>query len=893
MHAWGRDRTSVLLKRRLIATEALLTTKLYIPRAHLNLVPRPRLGELLNEGMNNKLTLVCAPAGFGKTTLLSEWRMIHLGSEYPLAWVSLEEAENDPSRFLSYLVAALQAIGADTGEAVLDSLRSPQPPPIESVLTALINEIATVPKDFALILDDYHLIANKAVHDAISFLIDHLPPQMHLMIATRIDPPLPLARLRARGQMTEVRAAELRFTPGEAGVFLRDMMALDLSTSDVEALERRTEGWITGLQLAALSMRGREDVSGFVEAFTGSNHYVLDYLVDEVLARQPEAVTSFLLKTSILDCMSGELCDAVTQEGGGQEMLETIENENLFVFALDEERRWYRYHHLFAEMLRHHLHGGRLDPVPDLHRRAAEWCEQNGLVDEAIKHALAAGDTERAARLVEGAASAMLARGEVSLLVGWIEALPAELVRSQASLCIPYAWALLISGRLEDAEERTRDAERAADTGALSGEAMAVRANLIRARGNVPASIELSHESLELVPSDNFALRGVISLNLGGAYWMTGDLKAAKEALAEASAASRRADNTYVALVAMRMLAEIEKMGGHLRRAADLYWEALRIAEAQPSPAAGLAHLGMGELLHEWNDLDGAMHHLMRSIDLGKRSGSFDVLFSGHGVLALARQAKGDAKGALEVIQEGERSARSMDLPTQILDQLAAFGARVRLVQGDVATAARLLEERGIGADDAVDHQNELEHLVLAQVLLARGEVHMALDLLERLQSAAEATGRIGSTIKILTLQALAYKAQDDEARAVATLERSLKLAEPEGYVRTFLDEGAPMATLLRRAVTKGISPGYASRLLEAFGTPVETLPAGALPEPLSERELEVLRLIASGMSNAEISRTLFVALSTVKKHINNIYRKLGTNSRTRAVACARKLNLL
>jgi LuxR family maltose regulon positive regulatory protein len=287
------------------------------------------------------------------------------------------------------------------------------------------------------------------------------------------------------------------------------------------------------------------------------------------------------------------------------------------------------------------------------------------------------------------------------------------------------------------------------------------------------------------------------------------------------------------------------------------------------------------------------MHHLRRSIDLGKRSGSFDVLFSGHGVLALARQAKGDAKGALEVVQEGERSARSMDLPTQILDQLAAFGARVRLVQGDVATAARLLEERGIGADDAVDHQNELEHLVLAQVLLARGEVHVALDLLERLQSAAEATGRIGSTIKILTLQALAYKAQDDEARAVATLERSLKLAEPEGYVRTFLDEGAPMATLLRRAVTKGISPGYASRLLEAFGTPVETLPAGALPEPLSERELEVLRLIASGMSNAEISRTLFVALSTVKKHINNIYRKLGTNSRTRAVACARKLNLL
>jgi LuxR family transcriptional regulator, maltose regulon positive regulatory protein len=388
-------------------------------------------------------------------------------------------------------------------------------------------------------------------------------------------------------------------------------------------------------------------------------------------------------------------------------------------------------------------------------------------------------------------------------------------------------------------------------------------------------------------------LRGVISLNLGGAYWMTGDLKAAKEAFAEASAASRHADNTYVALLAMRMLAEIEKLGGHLCQAADLYREALRIAEARPSLASGLAHLGMGELLYEWNDLDGAVYHLGQSIDLGKRSGSFDILIPGYAVLALARQAKGDAEGALEVIQEDERAARSMNLPTQIVDRLAASGTRVRLAQGDVTSAARLLEERGIGVDDNVDHQNELEHLVLARVLLARGDVHVALDLLERLRGEAEATGRMGSVIKILALQVLAYEARGDEARAVATLERALKLAEPEGYIRTFLDEGTPMATLLRCAVTKGISPNYASRLLEAFGITATRPPAGALPEPLSERELEVLRLVASGMSNAEISRTLFVALSTVKKHINNIYRRLGTNSRTRAVARARELNLL
>jgi LuxR family transcriptional regulator, maltose regulon positive regulatory protein len=851
------------------------------------------LGELLNEGMGRKLTLVCAPAGFGKTTLLSEWRMIHLGSEYPLTWVSLEETDNDPSRFLSYLVAALQTIEADIGESVLVALRSPQPPPIEWVLATLINGIAAIPEGFALVLDDYHVIQAQPIHDAVTFLLEHVPPQMHLVIASRTDPPLPLARLRAQSQMTELRAADLRFTPEEAAFFLNDSMGLDLATRDVEALERRTEGWIAGLQLAAFSMQGREDPSAFIEAFTGSNRYVLDYLVEEVLARQPEPVTSFLLRTSILDRMSGELCEAVMQEDGGQEMLEALERENLFVFALDEERRWYRYHHLFAEVLRHHLRRSQPDLVPELHRRAAEWCEQDGLIDEAIKHALAAGDAERAARLVEGSAGEMLARGEVSLLVGWAEALPEELLRSRPRLCIPYAWALLITGRLEDAEERARDAERAAGTGALSGEVTTLRANLIRARGDVPGSIELSREALELLPEDNFALRGVISLNLGGAYWMTGDLQAAKEAFAEASAASQRAGNTYVALLAMRVVAEIEKVGGHLHRAADLYREALRIAEAQPSPAAGLAHVGMGELLYEWNDLDGAMHHLTRGIDLGKRSGSLDILFTGRAALALVRQAMGDARGALEMIQEGEQAARNTNLPTQMLDQLAGFGARVRLAQGDVSTAARLLQQRGISTDDAVDHQNELEHLVLARVLLARGEVHAALDLLEQLRGAAEATGRIGSTIKVLVLQALAYAAQDDEARAVAALERSLELAEPESYARTFLDEGAPMATLLHHAAAKGLSPGYASHLLKAFGSPAERQPAGSLSEPLSQRELEVLRLVAAGMSNAEISRTLFVALSTVKKHLNNIYRKLGTNRRTRAVARARELDLL
>jgi LuxR family maltose regulon positive regulatory protein len=873
--------------------DQLLTTKLCPPQARPKLVARPCLIGSLERVAERRLTLVSAPAGFGKTTLLTEWLAERASGAPPIAWLSLDEGDNDPIRFLSYLVAALRTVEGGMGEGVLAPLRSPQPPSTEAVVGVLINEIGALAGGLTIVFDDYHHIVSDMIHGIVAFLLDRLPPNAQVVISTRVDPPLPLSRLRARGQMTELRASDLRFTTEEASAFLGEVMTLDLSPQDVEALERRTEGWIAGLQLAALSMRGLGDVSGFIAAFTGSNRYVLDYLVDEVLARQPEPVTGFLLETSILDRLSGELCDALTRRDDGQEMLETLERENVFVFALGQERRWYRYHHLFAEVLRHHLRRRRPEAVPELHRRASRWYEQSGILDEAIKHAVSAGDAERAAELVEEAAGGALARGEVTLLLGWMGALPEELVSSRPGLCIPYAWALLISGRLEEAEERARDAERAASSGAVSGAASALWANLVRARGDVPGSIELSREALALLPEDDFALRGLISLNLGGAYWMTGDLQAARGAFAEASTASRRAGNTYVALLAMRGLAEIEKLGGNLRLTADIHRQALLLADER-FPAAGLAHVGMGELLYEWNDLDGAMRHLERGIASGKKSGSFDILLPGHAFLALAKQATGDAEGALEAIQNAERVARTIDLPPQILDQLAAFGARVRLALGDANTASRLLEERGIGTDDAVDHQNEFEHLALARVLVARDEVRAALDLLERLQSAAEATGRTGSKIKALVLRALAHKVQADEARALFTLKQSLELAEPEGYVRTFADEGAPMAALLRRAMRKGISPSYAIRLLEASEGPVEGPAAWALlSEPLSERELEVLRLIASGMSNAEVSRTLFVALSTVKKHINNIYRKLGASSRTGAVARARESNLL
>jgi LuxR family maltose regulon positive regulatory protein len=530
--------------------------------------------------MNRKLTLVCAPAGFGKTTLLSEWRMIHLDSEYPLAWLSLEEADNDPTRFLTYLIAALQVIEADVGDVVLASLRSPQPPPTESLLTALINDIASIPEDFTLVLDDYHLIANEAVHDTLNFLLDHLPPQAHLIISSRADPPLPLARLRARGQMTEIRADDLRFTPEETGAFLQGPMGLDLPEGSVAALEERTEGWIVGLQLAALSMQGREDISGFLATLRGGNRYVLDYLAEEVLRRQPDDLGAFLLQTSILDRMSGPLCDALMDREDGQEMLESLERANLFTIPLDEERRWYRYHHLFSEFLRERLHRTRPDQEPRLHRKASTWYEHDGLVHEAVDHALAAADLETAARLVEENFRDMLAHGEATLLLNWLEELPEELLRSRPRLCIPCAWARLLTGQLEDAELCVQDLERMVDANAsfpsdvreaptsneelaaVSGEAAAIRAFIVRTRGDVSRSLELSRRALGLLREDNFTLRGIVALNLGGAYSMSGDLAAAEAALTEAITASRRANNAFGVLLAMRELAELQVMGG-------------------------------------------------------------------------------------------------------------------------------------------------------------------------------------------------------------------------------------------------------------------------------------------------------------------------------------------
>ncbi|MDQ3222156.1 MAG: tetratricopeptide repeat protein, partial [Gemmatimonadota bacterium] len=655
----------------------ILATKLYVPPPQPKVVLRPRLIERLNEGLDRRLILVSAPAGFGKTTLLSEW-LAALPRES--AWLSRDEGDNDPTRFLAYFVAALQTIAPNIGEGVLGVLQSPQPP-TETVLTTLLNEITTVEDDFVLVLDDYHVIDAKPVDDVLAFLIEHLPPRMHLLIATREDPQLSLARLRGRGQLTELRAAGLRFTPSEAGEFLKGVMDLNLSAEDIVALETRTEGWIAGLQMAALSMQGRADTASFIQAFTGSHHFILDYLVEEVLQCQPERVRGFLLQTSILDRLSGPLCDAVTGQDGGKGMLEALERGNLFVVPLDDKRRWYRYHHLFADVLQARSMEEQPDQVPGLHRRASKWHEQNDLPSDAIRHALAAEDFERAAGLVELAWPAMDRSIQSATWLGWVKALPDELVRARPVLCVGYAWALLDGGELEAGEARLRDAERWLETTAdmsgrpevpsvgmvvvdeeqfrsLPATIATARAAHAQALGDVPGTVKYARRALDLLPEGGYYERGVLAALLGVAYWASGDLEAAHRSFADFMANMRMAGNILVAIGGTFVLADIRMVQGRLHEALSTYQQSLQLATEQGEPVLrGTAdlYLGLSELQCEHGDLEAASQHLLRSKELGEQATLPELQYRSCVAMARIKEAQGDLDGALGLLHEAER----------------------------------------------------------------------------------------------------------------------------------------------------------------------------------------------------------------------------------------------
>ena len=909
----------------------LLQTKLYIPPIRPSLVSRPRLIERLNTGRHRKLTLISAPAGFGKTTLVSEWvsdfrlSILDFGSslaeENPIqnqqseiqnrvAWLSLDEDDNDPARFLSYVVAALQTIDASIGKGVLGALQSPQPPPVEAVSTTLLNEIATALIDLTLVLDDYHLIQVQSIHDALTFLLDHLPPTLHLVLITRADPPLPIARLRGRGQLLELRQADLRFTSEEAAEFFNQAMELNLATEDIVTLESRTEGWIVGLHLAALSLQDRDDTHAFITAFSGEHHYVLEYLTEEVVRRQPEPLRRFLLQTSILDRLCGSLCNAVTGESDGEAMLAYLRQHNLFVFPLDDVYHWYRYHHLFADLLGNLLRKAYSpEHIQELHRRACEWYDQNGLAAEAVNHALVTKDYERVAQLIERDSHAMVSRGELTTLLRWIEALPDDVAHSRPWLCIHQAWPLTLSGRADAAEVLLQQIERQVPLEDLSpegeeilGHVATMRSMMAMMRGDMPQTIELALRADALLPSDNVIPRNTIFFTLSTAYYAEGQLEKTGQAIAEVLRLGRVAGNVWMVVRSLCDLADLRIVQGQLRGAVELVQEALQWAEARglrQLGTVGYALVKLGEICYERNDLVAAGEHVMEGVNLMQGWQQPYEMVSGYTALARVLQAQNDDAGALEALQKAETMRAQRPNYYRLDSILNSCRIRLCLAQDGPEEAARQAIEIRLG-ETAAHIFREQEQMLLARVFIAQQRWDEALRLLDQPARETETGGRLGRLIEILALQAVAWQRQGSTAQALGALEKALMIGKPEGYVRVFVDLGAPMARLLQQAFARGVAADYVGRLLAAFGaeekesafTPLSP-ESSDLVEPLTERELEVLHFLGEGYSNQKIATALVITLNTVKKHTSGIYGKLGVHSRTQAVVRAQELGIL
>lgn len=878
----------------------LLTTKLHVPRPRAGLIQRPRLAERLRAGASRRLTLVSAPAGSGKTTTVSQ--CVHAGT-MPVAWLSLDEGDNDRSRFWSYLIGAFQIHERGFGEAAALLLRSPEPPSDESLLTALLNEMAQLREEWTLVLEDYHVIDDAEIHQGVAYLLDHLPPEIHVTIITRADPPLPLARLRGSDDLVELRAADLRFTKGEVATYLNEAMGLGLSAGDVSALEQRTEGWVAGLQMAALSLRGREDAAAFIDSLKGSHRNILDYLAEEVLNRQPESVRSFLLDTSILGRLSGPLCDVVTAGTDGRETLEMLERENLFLIPLDDDRQWYRYHHLFGEFLRSFVQDAHPDHLAELHRRASDWFAEHGSPTEAVEHALAGSDFERAAALVEQSAETVLWRdSQQTTVLSWMEAIPEEFVRTKPRLNLVHAWARFTTGQWDAVEPLLQRAERALDAADgrehTLGEAAVIRSGIAYESGEMVRSIELARNALESLPEDAQSMRAVAAFHLGLGSFFVGDLATARESYAEATTTGQLAGNVAIALLAIGCRMQLEVAEGRLSAAAEAYRVARELGTSKAGTRfapLGLACLQMGEVLRERNELDAAEGVLREGIELCRQQGGMpEYVLRGYVSLARVLQACEEDDRASDAMRQGEAVLAELMLRPGDVRPLIAPAlidrARWWLSRGNLTEADRWLEQQGRSTEVGPELSRLAEPILLARMLLAHGRHERALDALNSLDPLA-AESHPALAAETLMLKALVAQAQGDQARAVERLGEALAHAEPEGYVRLFLDEGEPMRRLVQRAVAEGVVPDYSGRLLAAF--PSGTARGDELPEPLNERERAIVSLMAAGLSNREIAGELYLSVNTVKWHARNLYAKLGVNRRALAVTRARELSIV
>jgi LuxR family transcriptional regulator, maltose regulon positive regulatory protein len=908
--------------------DVLLATKLYVPGTRPGFVPRPRLADRLEEGLRRELVLVSAPVGSGKTALLADWAR---RNQRPVAWLSLDSGDNDPARFWRHAAAALDQLRPGIAGRVDPLLGPPAPRSFKGVATAVINEIAAQPGDgeIVLFLDDYHLIGSQRVHESLAFLLERLPPGLRLVLASRADPPLGLARLRAGAQLAELRGVDLRFTPEEAAALLRRAVGADLPDTAVAALTARTEGWAAGLQLAGLSLRGRADIPGFVAAFSGGHRYVLDYLTGEVLDRQSRHVRAFLLETSVLDRLSGALCDAVTGRNDGQAMLEGIERANLFLVPLDEVRGWWRYHHLFADLLRARLRHEQPGRAPQLRREAAIWCEEHGLAEEAIGYALAGDVPAFAAQLIESYFDAFFyLRAEGPMVQRWLAALPADLVGARPRLLLIQAALALLSGRMDEVEALLDAAERVSadfasepfEPSAGKGASFLVniparialdRAYLADLRGDGETTATFATRALAEIREGETMLKSHAVATLAMADWLRGRLPEAERGFASSITAWREAGRPALALAAWgyRSLGQVQRAQGRLGAALQTYRQAAEITATlrqAVAPTAGTAHVGLAEVAYARGELDTALRHVAEGIVRNRELVYTPLLATGLAILAWIRQAEGDPGGALDAMDEAARLAPNPAMAS-LLNPVPAERARLLVAQGDVAEAARWIQERDLNVDDEPAYPQECEYLVLARVLLAQHLPGPALTLLDRVHTAAAAQGRVGSVIETRALQALALAAGREESRAMNALAEALTLGYPEGYVRVFADEGAPMHALLSRlvaaqrthgATARTIPIGYLAKVLRAFdlkparpGTAAPAVPG--LAEPLTSREREVLQLLAAGKANRDISDELVVTLDTVKRHVSHILAKLGAANRTEAVARARELDLI
>lgn len=895
----------------------LLATRLHQPRLRARLVSRSHLVERLQQGVAGALTLVSAPAGYGKTTLLAQWRA---STNAPVAWLSLEPEDNEPAQFLTYLIAALQTLDPHLGVRAQMLLGLPQPVEPATVLASLTNDLLRWQgEDFVLVLDDYHLITDQTIHRTLTHLVEHMPPCMHLLIATRSDPPLPLARLRARGQLTELRAVELLFEAAEAEAFLSDVMGLHLSQADVTNLQARIEGWIAGLQLAALSLQGRADIASALLAFTGSHRFVLDYFSEEVLSRQPAEVQTFLLQTSILERLSGPLCDAVTGQEQSQALLEDLERANLFVIALDDVRGWYRYHHLFADLLRSRLQKTMPASVPELHRRASSWYEQHDVILEAIHHAILAADSARTTHLIEEHRHFLVLSGQAHTVLALLHTLPDERIQGHPSLYLSQGLLLTFTGQLPEAHMRLQLAAQSAsfipgehEAQAFLYQVAALQAYILFFQGDLQSSVVLAEQASDHLAHCPVEVREGARLIAAHRVLLNGDVSRVGEPFVVRPGSSLSAGNDLSVMETLLKMTEkllhvrLLRLQGRLRQAATAYEQMMQVqGDHEGAFIYPGACFGLGELAYEWNDLDRAEYLLEQGREALRSSLTLaaDAITQGYAILARLYEVRNKHTHALALMEEFVQLAETRQFAPAQLASARAVHALLALMQDDVMEAARWADASGLSATDDLSYPREQEYLIFVRVRIAQGRLHPAgpflaeaLQLLTRLREDAEANARMGSILEILVLQALAFSATSaQKAQAQHVLERALQLGQQEGYIRLFVDEGAPMAALLREASTRDIAPDYVVHLLSAFGEQPMRASSRAVPliEPLTERELAVFRLLVQGYSNAEIARELIITVGTVKRHLNSIYGKLGVQSRAQAIARAQALHVL